>query len=249
LPLDLETADHYEIVGRAFAALPPEATAYLRIVTVQARQNEEARLIEVLRAREPRMIEMGLVASHIGRRVVGRECEAVTVGVWPDRATIRAATGGGPERPLFESELADWSDRIRLETYDGIEIAPRLPAVSGPPIFVFDDELRIVDITASAAATLGWEAADLIGRSVTEFSRTNPERLASNLKELLRDGAVSGEGRWHVPERGLVFLRFVARRDVPIAGRHTALVHRWNQPKPTASDLDAALESAFPVAR
>ena len=246
LPLVIDRAVHYEIVGRAFGALPPETTAYLRIVTVRARPNEEARLIETLRAKLPQLVEMGLVASHLGRRVVGDEFEAVTVGVWPDQETLRAATGGGPERPLFERELADWADRLRLETYDGIEIAPRLPAASGPPIFIIDDALRIVDITATGAAVIGREPDDLVGRSLDELSRTDPEDYARNLERLRQHGVVAGEAKWEVPESGEVFLRYVARKDDPIPGRHTVLVHRWNERAPTEADLDAALDLAFP---
>jgi len=246
LPLEVDRAVHYEIVGRTFAALPPETTAYLRIVTVRARPNEEARLIETLRGRLPRLVDLGLVASHLGRRVVGAEFEAVTVGVWPDQDTLLAATGGGPERPLFEQELSHWSDRLQLETYDGIEIAARLPAASGPPIFIMDDKLRIVDVTASAAAALGREPDDLVGRSLQELSRTDPEVFARDIGALRHEGSVAGEAQWHVPDSGEVFLRYVARKDVPIPGRHTVLVHRWNEPVPTDEDLDAALDAAFP---
>lgn len=249
LPLEIAGAVHYEIVGRTFAALPPETTAYLRIVTVRARPNEEARLIETLRDRLPQLVEMGLVASHLGRRVVGAEFEAVTVGVWPDQATLLAATGGGPERPLFEQELSHWSDRLQLETYDGIEIAARLPEASGPPIFIMDDQFRIVDVTSSAAAALGREPDDLVGRSLQELSRTDPEDFARNTDALRHQGAVAGEAKWHVPESGEVFLRYVARKDVPIPGRHTVLVHRWNEPAPTDADLDSALDAAFALRR
>jgi PAS domain-containing protein len=249
LPLEVHGAVHYEIVGRTFAALPPETTAFLRIVTVRARPNEEARLIETMRGRLPQLVDLGLVASHLGRRVVGAEFEAVTVGVWPDEDTLHAATGGGPERPLFEQELADWSDRLQIETYDGIEIAPRLPDASGPPIFIIDDQLRIVDVTATAAAALGREPDDLVGRTLNELSKTDPEVFARNTGALRHLGAVTGEAKWHVPESGEVFLRYVARKDVPIPGRHTVLVHRWNEPAPTDEDLDAALDAAFPARR
>jgi len=247
LPLVIDKAVHYEIVGRTFAALPPETTAYLRIVTVRARPNEEARLLDTLRRRHPRLVEMGLVASHLGRRIVDGQCEAVTVGVWPDRATIRIATGGGPERPLFEQELSSWADTLHLETYDGIEIAPRLPTASGPPILILDDDLRIVDVTASAAAAVGREAIDLVGRTLPEVSRTEAGLFARNVEAFRRGGAVAGEATWHVPESGEVFIRYVARKDVPIPGRHTVLVHRWNEPAPTDADLDAALDAAFPL--
>ena len=246
LALEIDRAVHYEVVGRTFAALPPETSAYLRIVTVRGRPNEEALLFETLRDQHPRLVEMGMVASHLGRRVVEGACEAVTIGVWPDRATIRAATGGGPERPLFEQELSHWADSLRLETYDGIEIAPRLPAASGPPIFVMDDDLRIVDVTASAAAAVGWEPIDLVGQTLDQLTRTDPDVFAQNVGNLRHEGFAAGEAKWHVPDAGEVFLRYVVRKDVPIPGRHTVLVHRWNEPVPTAADLDAALDAAFP---
>ena len=246
LPLRIDEAVHYEIVGRTFAALPPEQFAYLRILTVQSRPNQEARLIETLRGQQRRFVDLGLVASHLGRRVIGRECEAVTVGVWPDRATIRQATGGGSERPLFEQDLAEWIDRLHLETYDGIEIAPRLPAVSGPPIFVIDEDLRIVDITGSAAATVGWPAEDLVGTSIVDISLGDGDARGEPWERLLHEGRVSGESSFLVPDTGAVFLRFIARRDVPIVGRHTVLVHRWHEEPPTMDDLERALEEAFP---
>ena len=247
LPLEVDEAVHYEIVGRTFAALPPETAAYLRLLTLRARPNEEARLIETLRDQQTRFVDLGLVASHLGRRVVGQECEAVTVGVWPDRATIRKATGGRPERPLFAQDLADWSDRFHLETYDGIEIAPRLPAASGPPIYVIDEELRIVDITAAAAAAIGWPSEDLVGRSVLDISLADPEIREEPWRTLIHDGRVSGEGPWLVPDAGAVYIRYIAQRDVPIAGRHTVLVHRWHEPAPTSDDLGLALAAAFPT--
>jgi PAS domain-containing protein len=246
LPLKVDEAVHYEIVGRTFAALPPEHTAYLRILTVHSRPNEEARLIETLRGQQRRFVDLGLVASHLGRRVVGRECEAVTVGVWPDRATIRQATGGAAERPLFEQDLADWIDRLHLDTYDGIEIAPRLPAVTGPPIFVIDEDLRIVDITAGAAATIGWPAEDLVGKSVVDISLADAPARGEPWERLLHQGRVSGDSSFLVPDAGAVFLRFIARRDVPIVGRHTVLVHRWHEAPPTLDDLEHALDEAFP---
>lgn len=247
LPLEVDEAIHYEIVGRTFAALPPETAAYLRLITVRARPNEEARLVETLRNQQPRLVDLGLVASHLGRRAVGRECEAVTVGVWPDRATIRRATGGRPERPLFEQDLVDWADRLNLETYDGIEIAPRLPAATGPPIYVIDEDLRIVDITAAGAAAIGWPAEDLVGKSVLEISLADPDVRAVPWLTLIQQGRVSGEGPWLVPDAGAVFIRFIAERDVPIAGRHTVLVHRWHEPVPTVEDLESALAVAFPA--
>jgi PAS domain-containing protein len=148
---------------------------------------------------------------------------------------------------LYAQDLIDWSDRIHLDTYDGIEIAPRLPAASGPPIYVIDEDLRIVDITAAAAATIGWPSEDLVGKSVLDISLAEEDVRAEPWEILLQRGRVSGEGPWLVPDAGAVFIRFIAERDVPIAGRHTVLVHRWHEPPPTEDDLALAVEEAFPA--
>jgi PAS domain-containing protein len=246
LALDLHAADHYEIIGRTFAALPPAGAAFLRIVRVLSRPNEEQALMDTLREQQPRLVELGLVASHIGRRVVGRDVEAVSVAVWPDRESILPAMTGGPDAPLFADELAAWADRLRVDTYDGIEVAPRLPAASGPPLFLVDDDLRIVDLTASAAATLGWSAEDLVGVSVRDLSLNDRSVIDAEVAELQATGQAAGEAAWLVPEHGRVYIRVVARRDVPVPGRHAVLVRRVSEPVPTVADLDEALTIAFP---
>ena len=84
LPFEIERADHYEVLGRTFAALPPESLALLRVLRVRAREHDEARLVATLRGQQPRLVELGLVATHLGRRFVERgEVETVMVSVWP----------------------------------------------------------------------------------------------------------------------------------------------------------------------
>lgn len=248
LRFDVERTDHFEIVGRTFAALPPASTALLRILTVRALPQTEARLMGILRDQQPRLVEFGLVASHLGRRVVaGGDVEATLVSVWPDRATIRQATGGQPERPLFAVELDEWADGLTLEMFDGIEITPRLPVGSGPPILILDEDLRIVDITASAAAILGMPADDLVGLSV-EAQASAVGRQASFDWRSIFDPAgqdVGGVAAWSVPAIGHVIVSFIARRDVPIPGRHAVVVRRHQDPALVPADLDQALEDAF----
>ena len=248
LPFAVERTDHYELVERTFAALPPESAAIVRFLTVRARKNEEARLVTTLRDQGRRSVDHGMVASHLGRRVLrGGEVEAAIVSVWPDRATIDAASGGHAERPLYAHELVEWEDRLHLEMYDGIELAPRLPTASGPPILILDEALHIVDITSTAAAMLGMPASDFVGRRVDELTLGVHERGRPDWQTLLDAGEMSMESAWSVPDIGVVILRFVARRDVPIPGRHAVFVRRHHDPIPTQADLDEALQEAFPV--
>jgi PAS domain-containing protein len=247
LPFRGSATHSFELVDRAFGALPPGAAALLRIVTIRARLNEEARLFEILRKRQPRMIDRGLVGSQLARRLVaGGEVEAVVTALWPDRSTVEVAVGGSEVTALPDPEdLGDWHDRLHIDAYDAIEIAPRLPAISGPPVFILDGDLRIVDITPSAAAILGMPPAEMIGSRVDELSLTAPDERQARWDGLLRDGSVAGEAAWRVPETGTIQLRFVARRDVPIPGRHAVMVRRRLEAAPTLADLDSALAEAF----
>lgn len=248
LPFHIERMEYHEVVGRTFAALPPEASALLRILRVAAGPNDEARLVETLRSQQPRLVELGLVASHLGRRALERgQVEAMHVSVWPDRATIRAATRGHPELPLFAAELEPWADSLRLEMYDGIEIAPQLPSLSGPPLLILDERLRIVDITATASALLGLPAADLVGRAVDRLAMVDAGPDEVGWHTLLADGELTGETAWSVPAIGHAILRFAALRDAPVAGRHAVLVGRHHDPVPSLAELKAVLAEAFPT--
>jgi hypothetical protein len=251
LAFEIERTDYYEVVGRRFAALPPTESALLRILTVTAGPNEEARLVETLRAHQSRLVELGLVASNVGRRIVeGGQVEAVHVSVWPDRAAIRAATGDRPEAPLFMLDLEPWLDRVHLEMLDGIEIAPRIPALSGPPLLILDDRLHIVDLTGSAAAMLGMPADEMVGQRVDALVAGDPgggdgAGGATVWQAMLANGTCEGEVGWAVPDIGAVVIRFVARRDTPVAGRHAVLVRRHSDPPPTFEDLDAVISASF----
>ena len=248
LPFVVETTDYFEIVDRTFAALPPETLSLLRILRVRAHSSDESRLIATLRDQQPRFVDLGLIASHLGRRITPEgQVEAVGVRVWPDRDSMRAATGGHPETPLFADELAEWQDTLSLDLFDGVEIVPKLPSASGPSMLVLDGDWRIVDVTPTAAAMLGLPAADLVGQRATaalvDAGRAAGEDWATTL---LSDGVASGTAAWQVPEVGEVLIRYIARRDVPIAGRHAVMVARWHDPAPTTDDLDRAVAEAFP---
>lgn len=172
LDFEVERTDHFEIVGRTFAALPPDQPALVRILTATAGPNDEAALVDTLRSHQPRLVEHGLIASHLGRRITDAGAvEAVHVSVWPDRAAVVAATRGEPELPFFAAELQPWRDRLTLDLFDGIEVAPLLPAPSGAPLLVLDDQARIVDLTTAAAAVLGMPSDHLVGTALNRSPR------------------------------------------------------------------------------
>lgn len=246
LRLRVERTDHYEIVGRTFAALPPDATALVRILTVHAGSSDEAALVSTLRAQQPRLVAHGLVASHLGRRIAeDRTVDAVHVSVWPDRAAIDAATGGEPEVPFFAAELHAWQDRLTLEMFDGIEIAPRLPTPSGAPLLILDGQARIVDLTTAAAAMLGMSSDHFVGKSIAGLTAPLGGRALLDWDDLFRHDSLQGETALAVPDVGEIIVRVVAARDTPVPGRHAVMVRRADEPPPTLADLAAAIDEAF----
>jgi len=250
LDVDTDGGESYEVISRTFGSLPAP-TSVLRIVTMVARSSAEAMLSERLRDIQRWLTDHGLIASHVARRVVPAGIEVLVVGVWIDRTSIEVATLGRPDTPVFVDELEPWVDSSSIDTYDALEIAPRLPMSSGPPILVLDGSRRVVDLTPSAAAALGRTQDEALGMLVEDIAAPGDQDGALHWSRLLHDvraeDQAAGESAWVVPSGGHVMIRWLLRRDAPVRGRHTILVRRRQDPEPTAAELDAALAEAFPM--
>lgn len=240
----------YEVMSRTFGSRPTP-TSVLRIVTLGAAADSGAGLFELLRDVQQRLTGQGLLASHVARRSSDGGVEVVVVGVWADNAAIERATGGQPDRAAFADEVEPWIDSLRIEMFHALEIAPRLPMASGPPILVLDGAGRVVDLTPAAAAVLGRTQDETVGALIEDLAGPGDRDAGRRWRRLLDDQAsdaqAHGEAGWAIPEGGRVMLRWRLRRDVPVRGRHTVLVRRRFEPEPTAEELDAALAAAFPI--
>lgn len=248
LAVEPERGESYEVINRTFGSLPAP-TSVLRIVTLTTRASGETTLFERLRDIQRWLTDHGLIASHVARRVVPAGIEVVIIGVWIDRAAIEAATQGRPDRSVFPDEIEPLIDASAVEMYDALEIAPRLPMSSGPPILVLDGSRRVVDLTPAAAAILGRTQDEAVGMLVEDIAAEGDRDGAMRWSRLLDDStnaAAGGEAAWIVPSGGHVMIRWLLRRDVPVRGRHTILVRRRQDPEPTAEELDTALGDAFP---
>ena len=249
LHLNVARAETFEVMSRTFASLPTERSV-MRILTITARPDTEGQLFERLREVQRDLSDRGLIASHVARRVAPGRIEALVVGVFRDHDAIDRATGGEPSRPAYVDRLREFIEHVDIDTYEAMEIAPRLPLSAGPPILVFDDFGRIVDLTPSAAAVLGRTQDEAIGMLMADLRSAAPTRDDKTWDLVLGGGAdldaASGEADWIVPSGGHVRVRWFLRRDVPVIGRHAALARRRQDPPPTSADLDAALAEAFP---
>ena len=100
--------------------------------------------------------------------------------------------------------------------------------------------LRIVHARLPAA---GVEPVSLDGgrRRTADPSRDGLVRAAARVKGL--ETLVIG---WHADDPEASAAR-PSRRDAPVAGRHTLLIRRRQDPAPTGLELDAAITEAFPL--
>lgn len=247
LHLDVARAETYEVMSRTFASLPTPHSV-LRILTIEAKPGTDAALFERLREIQRDLTDRGLIASHVARRVEPDRIEALVVGIWRDDEAIAAVTEGQLSQPAFVDRIRAFMGRVEVDTYEAMEIAPRLPLASGPPILVLDATGRIVDVTPSGAAALGRTQDEAVGLRLDELADgdANRKTWAAVLGDPAGADTAFGEAAWTVPSGGHVFLRWYLRRDVPVFGRHTILVRRRQDPPPTAAELDAALAEAFP---
>ena len=233
-------------MSRTFGSLPLP-TSVLRIVRMRTVRGADTSLFERLREIQRWLTDHGLIASHVARRVTDDGVEALVVGVWIDRDAIETATLGRPDQTAFADEIEPLVEHVDIATYDALEIAPRLPMASGPPIVVIDESRRVVDLTPAAAAALGRTQDEAIGTLVEDLAAPGRRDAADSWRRHLEGSETSGESPWAVPSGGQVMIRWRLRRDAPVRGRHTIIVRRRHEPEPTGDELDAALAEAFPL--
>jgi len=245
LGLEMTTAgaESYELMSRTFGSLPTP-TSILRLITMTARPSVEADLFERLRDIQERLTSLGLVASQVARRVSGEGVEAIVVGLWRDEDAVVDATAGDAGRPAFVDEFEQWADSMAVTTYQAIEIAPRLPMGSGPPLLLLDDGGRVVDLTPAAAAALGRTQDEAVGLVVAQLM-DDPDIWGDNPGD---DGTQDTAGRAGSPLHfGSVRVHWRLRRHVPVEHRHVLLVRREHESEITTDDIDAAVADAFPM--
>lgn len=88
-------AEHYELMI-GLSSGPTRPGCVLRLSTVALVPNRSTAFYERVRALwDVLVVDAGLVALHVGRRVAAGGDEAVVISIWDDRGALDGATSGG----------------------------------------------------------------------------------------------------------------------------------------------------------
>ena len=111
--------------------------------------------------------------------------------------------------------------------------APNEQSEPGSFALVADEEHRFVAVSDGVKATLGYEPADLLGRSIEDIAPPDlAARTPAQWQEFLADGRQDGEFRLLASDGREVSLRFQARAHYPIAGYHLSRLRPVPAPYP-----------------
>ena len=244
-------AEHYELViGEA--RMMPLREAKLRLTRIPIRPNAEAAYYQAVRAWADRLLdEAGLVAFSLGRRVVGRQDEIVSIQVWQDETALRDAAGADLQRPMGETELSRfWAADPAIEHFDALTaIEPRADA---PAILLADDRRRYVHATPAAARLSGRPLARLLTMRVEDVTRAaEREGIPDAWDRFVAAGTMAGPYVLARPDGSEVEVRYAAKANAPWPGSHASLLVPTENGKDESDDLDVdrALVEAGLVAR
>ncbi|HET7676268.1 MAG TPA: hypothetical protein VFK38_00285 [Candidatus Limnocylindrales bacterium] len=125
---ETELADHYEVVGEAPRVLVPPAGSALRILRAGLRPDVEEVFFERMRELSRGVgAAGGLVALHLGRRVVERRDEIVAVSVWRDWQALQRVAEDDLDRPLFAAEVELFLVDPVSEHFDALAVERGVP--------------------------------------------------------------------------------------------------------------------------
>ena len=158
------------MISRTFGSLPGADVGAADRDAARLATGAEAALFERLRDIQRWLTDHGLIASHVARRVVPSGIEVLVSASGSTASAIELATRGRPDRPVFPDEIDPLIESSSVEMFDALEIAPRLPLSSGPPILVLDGSRRLVDLTPAAAAVLGRTQDEALGMLVEDIA-------------------------------------------------------------------------------
>ncbi len=245
-------AQHYELVGQQIRGVFPMEGAILRVFEGRLARNASETFFDFARSRQEDLIDQGLiVASHIGRRIMGDVEEAIYVVLWRDAEAI-ASMGGDAERPAGQDEWASFFDAWRLDRYDALtRVSPR--GGTDRALLLADDERRYVFATPEAARLIDRPVGRILGRRIDDIASVGPAGPAIDRMwaEFLSVGTQAGEIELTGRDGEIHRVGFVARANVPWPGSHVSLlVPPGEEPGPETVDealADVGIVARYPV--
>ena len=246
-------AQHYELVGQQIRGVFPTEGAIVRVFEGRLARNAGETFFDFARRRQEDLIDQGLIlASHIGRRIIGTVEEAIYVVLWRDAEAI-ASMGGDDERPAAQGEWASYFDSWHLDRYDALtRVSPR--SGSARALLLADDDRRYVFATPEAARLIDRPVGRILGRRIDEIANGGIAGTAVEgmWAEFLATGTQAGEIELTGRDGEVHRVGFVARANSPWPGCHVSLlVPAGESPPPETIDealADVGIIARYPVA-
>ena len=221
--LQLVGIDHFEVVEPVDSGPVMFDGAVLGVIRGLIQPGAEPEVHELIRGVRDQVIAAGVVALHVGRRVVSGTSELIVVAIWRDRMSMRTFLQGRRTAidPRFTGRLTNW----RFETFDSITPARLREGVSGPAELVVDAAGICIDATPAVEAVLGMPGELLLRHPLSERS-AGADDLAPILVQL--NAGEQAEGRWSVVriDGAQVTVTVRGQPNVPEPGLHTLVLER-----------------------
>jgi PAS domain-containing protein len=221
--LDEAQVEHYELVDDS-PGLPVLDGAVLGLVWGRVAPNAEGAAHDMVRHVRDEITRAGVLALHVGRRVVENQSEIVVVALWSSRIALHTFAKGrasGTINPEFLKLMTHW----RFETYDCVGPDRFLVPGSGPAVLLADDDGRYVDASPGVEALLGVPGEFILHGQLEDVT---PEGSRAEIqlawRSFLEAGHQEGmlELRRHDGTR--LTVKFRAEANCPHPGLHASLL-------------------------
>ncbi len=217
-------AEHYELVGEQITGVFPLEGAMLRVLDGPLAPHASETFFDFARRRQGELLDDGvIVASHIGRRIVGKAEEAIHVVLWRDLEAIQAL-GGGLEHPVAEDEWSPFFQTWNLHSYDALtQVPPRLGLA--PALLLADDDRRYLFATRAAADLLGRPVGRILGRRIEDVTSPGFQGDVETMwRSFIERGTLTGQYELTDRQGSTRRVGFAARAHTPWPGCHTSLL-------------------------
>jgi PAS domain-containing protein len=217
-------AQHYELVGEQLTGVFPLEGAVLRVLEGRLTPHASETFFDFARRRQGELLDDGMiVASHIGRRIVGTAEEAIYVVLWRDVDAIQVL-GGDSARPAAEGEWSAFFETWNLHSYDALtQLPPRLGAA--PALLLADDDRRYLFATKAAAELLGRPIGRILGRRIEDVTSPGLQGDVETMwQSFIERGTLTGQYELADRHGSTRNVGFAARAHTPWPGCHTSLL-------------------------